>query len=499
MTFDDHTIFLTGATGFLGHYVLAELLLRTHASVRLLVRNPVDAATVLVELLSPLNVDLVPYLASGRVRLLSGRLPGSLDASALRDVDLIIHAGASTQFDQREGEPYRSNVDGTKALLDAADRASVPRFCFISTAYVGGTRRGIVPASILPQPQAASNDYERSKWLAENSVRDWVGLHRHASILRPSILIGDRRSGRATSFRGVYLLARSVELLARAVDQEPSCDRHAIPLRITGNPDVRPNLIPVCWAARRIVDLARSSNTALTVHNLVNPSPPTSLEIKEWLEAFYNLAGGMFTGMRWPWPNPSRFEEGFYAAGHTVLDYFARDLTFQALSESVALAQPRLVDKLHFLRCLRYATEKNWGRAKSRPPRHLATELDAQWYFENYLVARIPRSRVSRVSALTAVVRFIIEGPRGGDWTCRYEKGRLADIGSGGAPGEQFGFRVQEDAFDRIIRGRLRLQDAYFAGHAQFFGDILSALKMVPVMEMFLQECPVEAAACAPA
>lgn len=493
MNLEDQIIFLTGVTGFLGHYVLAELLQHTASSVRLLVRDPVEAATVVAGLLAPLNVDLVPFLASGRVQWERGRLPDDLNGSALRGVDLIIHAAASTQFALREGEPLRSNVDGTQALLNIAASAGVSRFCFISTAYVGGTRIGIVPESILPQPHRTANDYEKSKWIAENLVREWSSHNRRATILRPSILIGDLHGGRATSFGGIYLLARSVELLARAVHQESSCDRHSIPLRITGDPNVRPNLIPVCWAARRIVKRALSDESGLSVYNLANPSPPSSLEIKQWLEAFYDLAGGTFTKMQWPWSGPSRFEEGFYAAGKTVLDYFNRDLSFECRSSQMEIGEPRLVDRAHFLNCLQYAVEHNWGRGAARPVHRSTGTIDLAWYFEDYLLAQVPRSRVSRVSTLTAVVRFIIEGPGGGNWTCRYEGGRLVGIEGGAAQCEQFGFRVRRHAFDKIVRGKLRLQDAFYGGDAQIFGDILTALKMVPIMEMFLKECPVGA------
>lgn len=496
MNCDTQRIFLTGATGFLGHYLLAELLQCTTASIRLLVRGPGEnAAEILTRLLEPLNVGLGGHLVSGRVQLVTGRLPEDLDSSALRDIDLIIHAGASTQFNRREAEPYRSNVEGTQALLDAAARARIPRFCFISTAYVGGSRQGQVPEMLLPQPLPTANEYEKSKWLAEGAVRDWVGPNRRATILRPSILIGDSRHGRATSFGGMYLLARSVELLARAVDQDESCDRHAIPLRITGDPHVRPNLIPVCWAARRIVNLSFSDGAELRIHNIVNPSPPTSLEIKQWMESFYDLAGGSFTNMTWPWPDPSRFEEGFYAAGQTVLDYFARDLMFEIRANPIEKAAPRLVDRAHFLRCLQYATDHNWGRGAARLLKRSSDSFDAAWYFERFLVAQLPRSRVSRISALTAIVRFIVEGPRGGDWTCRYEQGRLVSVVRDGGEHAQFGFRVQQDAFVAIVRGSLRLQEAYNVGGAQIFGDILTALKMVPVIEMFLQECPIGAAA----
>ena len=90
-------------------------------------------------------------------------------------------------------------------------------------------------------------------------------------ICRPSILIGDRATSRTTNFGGVYILARAVELLARAIAIEPDIDRHRVPLRIMGDANATLNLAPVCWTARHVARLATHVDWPRRVINLVNP------------------------------------------------------------------------------------------------------------------------------------------------------------------------------------------------------------------------------------
>ncbi|MBK8267236.1 MAG: SDR family oxidoreductase [Planctomycetes bacterium] len=489
----DNLVFLTGSTGFLGHYILAKLLNKDSTACRVLIRGSIsDATTNLASLLEPLGVNLEGHLAAGRVEIVAGQLPDQLNPNWLTDVTHIIHAAASTRFRRLGNDPYRSNVDGTQALLEAARTAKVPRFCFVSTAYAGGIRIGNVPEEILNAPAVGCNDYENSKWLAEKLVMAWNGPGRVATIVRPSILVGDRARGRATAFAGIYLLARGVELLARAVENDRETDRHAVPLGIMGKPNVRPNLIPVCWAAEKLVRTVLESRDEPGILNLVNPAPPTSAQIKDWLEEYFDLRGGEFTDRVWPWENPSRYEEGFYSAGESILDYFLRDLTFTSSLSTGEFAARPLVDKLHFMKCLKFSARVQWGRATRVAHSAASESLDPAWYFEKYLVRHIPRSAASHISGFNAIVRFIIEGSCGGEWACRYVAGRLVETGRHATSlREQFGFRVKQGTFERIIRGKAKLQDAYFSGEANIFGDVLAALKMVPLMETFLHEFPV--------
>lgn len=492
------TLFLTGATGFLGHYLLAELLARPGVVCRVLLRPPEERSRArLMSLLDDLNVCATCALQTGRLQPLFGHLPEALPADALADVDQVVHAAASTKFRSTpDGEPHRTNVEGTRALLDAADAAGVRRFTLVSTAYVGGRTHGLVPQRLLETCCDNANDYERSKWQAERDVWRWTNANRIVTICRPSILIGDRTTGRTTSFGGVYLLARAISLMARAVLEDGHTDRRAVPLRIMGDPDACLNLVPVCVAARKIAAAVLNPADVSGIINVVNPHPPTSREIKRWLERLFAISGGRFTASVWPWPDPSRFEEAFYAAGDVIRDYFRRNIEFEHGPTDAERPFVRWVDQEQFAKCIRYAQSKNWRleRHAEFGPAVEGVMCEPDWYFTDFVARRAPHSTIAQVHTLTAAVRFIVTGKGGGEWTCRYDRGRLAEIRRGpNGLREDFGFRVRREAFDRIIEGARTVQSAYFNGDVDIVGDTLMAMKMVPIIETFLRESPLPA------
>ncbi|MFQ5424660.1 MAG: SDR family oxidoreductase [Phycisphaerae bacterium] len=495
------TVFLTGATGFLGHYLLAELLKPPATCCRLLVRSPLGGARRrLAALVAELGLSLDALLTAGRVELVEGALPDAMDVAHLRGVDQIVHAAASTTFhNDRNGEPMHTNRDGTQALLDLAERAGVRRFLLVSTAFVCGERTGLVPEGVFQAEPRFCNDYEHSKWEAERRVRAWATDGRVATICRPSILVGDRATGRATTAGGIYVMARATEILARAVEDDPDTDRHHVPLRLRGRPDATANLVPVCWTASRIASIVRTPSQHGGVYHLTNAAPSTFAEIKRWLESYFDVGGGVFTGSSEPLSAPNSYEEAFYAVGDIVGDYFRHDLRFSSCFDR-GLSGHRLVDKRHFMACLDYARRTNWGRVRpgEPPDDHMPSTtaagaaLDPRWYFEDFMPARLPDSQVARVEALTTTIRFVITGEQRGQWVCRFNRGKLAEVHRGpqGLP-EVFGYEVEYDDFRDLVTGKKSLQAAFFSGRAEVFGNQLMAMKMVPIIGAFLIECPV--------
>lgn len=155
-------IALTGATGFIGRYLLAELPKRGYR-VRVLLRRPSEvpegaSSAVIGDIAAPQNMS-----------------------AALRDVDAVIHsAGLAHAMSGRPEDDYRAiNTQGTIALAQGAERAGVKRFIFLSSirAQSGPTALEVLTESLEPSP---TDPYGRSKLEAEQGLSalaiDWAAL-----------------------------------------------------------------------------------------------------------------------------------------------------------------------------------------------------------------------------------------------------------------------------------------------------------------------------------
>ncbi|QRM29525.1 NAD-dependent epimerase/dehydratase family protein [Microvirga sp. VF16] len=155
-------IALTGATGFIGRHLLNELPKRGYR-IRVLLRRPSEvpagaSSAVIGDIASPHNM-----------------------AAALRDVDMVIHsAGLAHAMSGRPEDDYRTiNTEATVRLAQAAERAGVKRFVFLSSirAQAGPTAEGILTETQEPQP---TDPYGRSKLEAERGLSalglDWAAL-----------------------------------------------------------------------------------------------------------------------------------------------------------------------------------------------------------------------------------------------------------------------------------------------------------------------------------
>ena len=195
-------VLLTGATGFVGQELLARLLQRDDRRVHALVRAEDDrgAAARLPEheRLSAWAADIErPGLG------LSAR-----DVDALSErVSTVIHCAASVSFSLGLEESRRVNVEGTGRMADLAERCAarggLERFSYVSTAYVAGAHRGAFDEDSLDVGQDFRNPYEQSKFEAEGLLRERAAAL-PLQVLRPSIVVGDSRTGWTSSFNVLY-------------------------------------------------------------------------------------------------------------------------------------------------------------------------------------------------------------------------------------------------------------------------------------------------------
>jgi dihydroflavonol-4-reductase len=171
---------VTGATGFIGSWVASELLEEGFA-ISCLMRPTSD-----VRNLPPRGPD---------VEWVQGDLrdPASL-VRALEGVDYLFHVAADYRlWSPRKGEMLKTNVEGTRALLDACVGRPMERIVYCSSVAALGAREDEIPISEADRVDTKSliGEYKLSKYLSEQvalSYSDRLPI----VIVNPSAPIGGR-------------------------------------------------------------------------------------------------------------------------------------------------------------------------------------------------------------------------------------------------------------------------------------------------------------------
>ncbi len=208
-------VLLTGATGFLGGELLARYLEGTDRRIYALVRAPSERQAG-----ARIRQALRDRFGSGhphenRVIAVRGDithrdlgLPRRRLSTLSGQVSEIVHGAASVSFELGLEETRAINVAGSQRVLEFAERCQrapggLRRFVYISTAYVAGEHVGGFNEDDLEVGQGFRNPYERSKFEAESMLVQRRG-RLPLTIVRPSIIVGDSRSGWTNSFNVLY-------------------------------------------------------------------------------------------------------------------------------------------------------------------------------------------------------------------------------------------------------------------------------------------------------
>ncbi len=207
------SLLLTGATGFVGMELLARELRDPGRRVLALIRadDAAHATRRLHDTLLTVFGAIEPY--ARRVTAVPGDLerPGlGIDAALAGEVTEIVHGAASVSFELSLERSRAINVEGTRRVLELAARCpDLRRMTYVSTAYVAGERRGTVREDELDAGQRFRNPYEQSKFEAERLVRA-AAADLPVTVVRPSIVVGDRHSGWTASFNVLYWPLRAL-------------------------------------------------------------------------------------------------------------------------------------------------------------------------------------------------------------------------------------------------------------------------------------------------
>lgn len=249
----EETIFITGATGLVGTEVVAHLLATTNHQIYVLVRSTSEEEAT--HRLRSIWYECPSLTAAigHRVKPVVGDITQTIE-HVPQDVTHVIHSAAETGVQKSREELFRINVEGTKNMIKMAQ--SLPhlqRFTYISTAYVAGTRSGL----ILEEPPQNSffTHYEHSKAEAEQLVRR-SGLP--FIVCRPGMIIGNSQTGRTSIFNTIYYV---LKLILQGKMCIMPISRHRTV-----------NIVPVDYVARMVASLTLNSKAEGHTFHLTSPT-----------------------------------------------------------------------------------------------------------------------------------------------------------------------------------------------------------------------------------
>ena len=263
-----HAIFLTGATGFLGAYLLHELLVRTTANIHCLVRarDTEEGQRRFRDKLASFSIwderfadRIIPVMGELSLPLLG--LPETDFNRLAREIDTIYHNGAMVNFTYPYSELEAANVLGTREILRLACRGRTKPVHFTSTVAVfpaneadaGNDAPG---ESDIGDIGKLEDGYAQSKWVAERLVKQAGDRGLPITIYRPSRISWHTRTG----------CIHTDDLLNRAIT---GC------IQLGKIPDKKflDNMVPVDYVSRAIVHLSRQVGSWGKTFHLVNPQP----------------------------------------------------------------------------------------------------------------------------------------------------------------------------------------------------------------------------------
>lgn len=267
------TIFLTGATGFLGGKLLTNLLQSTEHHLYVLVRN-IDRAEK--------TVAQLPHEAKHRVHLVKGDVTEvncGLSQTAIEElkgkVDIVYHLAALVKFDEElRDELFSINLTGTKHVLELSKELGISKFFYVSTAYTVGKHK-VGVEELYPSHVKGHNPYEESKVQSEHLVFSYQNEF-EVSIFRPSIIVGDSKTGEANSEFTLYGFMRALDVFKRRISRT-SEDSTTI-YHLLGSKHATSNFVPVNYVAD-ILAIAEHKAQPNTIYHITNPKPATNFDI----------------------------------------------------------------------------------------------------------------------------------------------------------------------------------------------------------------------------
>jgi len=449
---------LTGATGLVGRYLIRDLLGRGHRIAVVVRSTKKETAQERVEAILQMWEQQMGQLLPRPVCLEGdvnepnlGLSPGDREWVATH-CDRTIHNAAVLTFHgkDRAEDPWRTNVGGTRNTLETCRELGIRDLHYVSTAYVCGTREGVIREDELDCGQGFRNDYEHSKLLAETMVREADFLEQ-LTVYRPAVIAGDSMTGYTNTYHGLYMYLKLMSVLVW--NQEPGPDgRRYTPVRLNMTGDERRNIVPVDWVSAVMVRLFDTPEAHGGTYHL---APQEALTPRQIIDAGYkhfNSYGVEFcgpdgndAGSAGEMDEAAQEHKAIYAPYETTDPFFDMTNTERFAAD---LPCPK-IDEAMLHRFWRYGEEDQWGKRrpqKATIPFWVREQLDSS----SAQSQTKDGSHDEKRSETPVVVGLDISGPGGGQWHVALRGDGMSDLGRGLPSQATATLRISSETWSRL-------------------------------------------------
>jgi NAD(P)-dependent dehydrogenase (short-subunit alcohol dehydrogenase family) len=258
--------FVTGATGFIGRFLIQELLDNRDGEIFVLCRA--SSVTRLEALARQWGAGdrVVPVIGDLKADELG--VDNAWVAAHRGKVDHFFHLAAI--YDMTAGDAVNDelNVGGTRKALSLAAALQVGTFHQVSSIAASGDYRGLFDETMFDVGQGLPSPYHRTKFESEQIVRTEATVPWR--IYRPAIVVGHSETGAMDKIDGPYYF---FPLLRKLRDHLPNW----LPLIGVDLGDT--NIVPVDYVAKAMDHLAHAPDRDGETFHLVNPEPQATVDM----------------------------------------------------------------------------------------------------------------------------------------------------------------------------------------------------------------------------
>ncbi|MDH6349569.1 linear gramicidin non-ribosomal peptide synthetase LgrD [Brevibacillus sp. 1238] len=258
---------LTGATGFLGAFLLRDLLQMTDADIYCLVRASGEEEGLarlrktlqLYELWDEAQAHRIIPVIGDLAQPRLGLSAGQFDALAAT-VDVIYHNGALVNFVYPYAALKKANVIGTEEIIRLAAAKKTKPVHFVSTIFTFASEEGEESVAVreedMPEnSRILTSGYTQSKWVAEHIVNLARQRGIPTAIYRCGRMTGDSETGACQKDDLMWRIAAGIIDLGKAPDMSGDLD-----------------MMPVDFASKGIVHLSMTEHSVNSNFHLLNPN-----------------------------------------------------------------------------------------------------------------------------------------------------------------------------------------------------------------------------------